>query len=214
MEETCSWLRCLSLHTSARAGALLAQRRAAAGGGGGGGGAAARTTRPPRVPAAERRELWRIVQASRAGQRATPGARDQAFRVFLSVNQGCEPVPVQRLRRLAGMPGLAERQRGISALPTGAAQQPHPTPTPAAGAHPGCGAGRAAGAAGGRHRPAPAAVRAAQGARRAQRAQRPGRPATPPRAALHPAPRRPAGRPLHVVLCSGSSRTARSARRL
>lgn len=57
MEETCAWLRCLSLNTSARAATLLAQRHGAAGGLGGG-----RAPRPPRLPAAERREVWRVVQ--------------------------------------------------------------------------------------------------------------------------------------------------------
>lgn len=68
MEETCSWLRCLSLNSSARAAALLAQRRAAAGAGGGGG-LVARNPRPPRVPAAERREMWRVMQVREEGER-------------------------------------------------------------------------------------------------------------------------------------------------
>jgi hypothetical protein len=63
LEETCSWLRCLSLNSSARAATLLAQRRVAAGGGAGAGRAAA-AARQSRVPAAERREIWRIMQAS------------------------------------------------------------------------------------------------------------------------------------------------------
>jgi hypothetical protein len=57
LEETCAWLRCLSLNSSARAEALLAQR-SAAGGRAVGGGAA----RQQRVPAAERREIWRAMQ--------------------------------------------------------------------------------------------------------------------------------------------------------
>jgi hypothetical protein len=63
VEETCSWLRCLSLNSSTRAATLLAQRRTAAGGGSGAGRAAA-AARQLRVPAAERREIWRIMQAS------------------------------------------------------------------------------------------------------------------------------------------------------
>lgn len=55
LEETCAWLRCLSLNSSARAEALLAQRSAA-------GGRAVGAARQPRVPAAERREIWRAMQ--------------------------------------------------------------------------------------------------------------------------------------------------------
>lgn len=51
MDETCAWLRCLSLDASTRAATLLA-------------GGAGRTgqQRQARTPAAERREIWRVLQ--------------------------------------------------------------------------------------------------------------------------------------------------------
>lgn len=66
LAETCAWLRHLSLDASTRAAALLAQRASARGGSGArraGGG----VVRPPRVPAAERREVWRSMQARGQG---------------------------------------------------------------------------------------------------------------------------------------------------
>lgn len=57
LDETCAWLRCLSLDASTRAATLLAQQQAAAGTAGRG-----RLTRQARTPAAERREIWRVLQ--------------------------------------------------------------------------------------------------------------------------------------------------------
>lgn len=57
LDETCAWLRCLSLEASTRAATLLAQQQAAAGAAGRG-----RPTRQARTPAAERREIWRVMQ--------------------------------------------------------------------------------------------------------------------------------------------------------
>ena len=70
MDEAVAWMRCLSLNSSSRAATLLAQRRAAAGGVGDIGGARlAAGPRQTRVPAAERREVWRIMQVRMEGER-------------------------------------------------------------------------------------------------------------------------------------------------